>query len=288
MDKRYMRFSGKNKFDPETFKGKEEECGLNKKNYLPELEKNMLKMSEYQDKFYAHHKDSMLIIFQAMDAAGKDGMIKHVMTTFNPQGTVVSSFKKPSTLELDHTYMWRCFTALPERGRIGIFNRSYYEDVLVAKVHNLPAKQGLLPERCLKGDIWKTRYRQICDIERYLHENGVTILKFFLNITKDEQKKRFMDRIENDDKNWKFSSADISERSYWDNYQNAYKDAINNTSTAYAPWYVIPSDKKWYARLAVSEIINEAFKKIDPQYPRISDDEHARLLEAKELLLSEK
>lgn len=287
MDKNYMVFDGSKRFEFESFHSKVKECGLNKKNYTPVIKKNMEIMAELQDKLYAHNKDGILILFQAMDAAGKDGMIKHVMTGLNPQGTHVSSFKKPSIEELNHDYMWRCFKYLPQRGHIEIFNRSYYEDVLVSKVHNLPYKQNNLPARCLNDSIWKKRYRQICNFERYLYENGITVLKFFLNLSKEEQKKRFLERIDNQSKNWKFSSADIEERGYWENYQQVYMEAINETATEHAPWYVIPADAKWYARLSVSEFIVEVMEAIEPQYPQLPLEEVNKLQKCKEQLLKE-
>ncbi|HQJ46989.1 MAG TPA: polyphosphate kinase 2 family protein, partial [Ignavibacteriaceae bacterium] len=208
------------------------------------LEKNIENMRELQDKLYASNIYSLLIIFQAMDAAGKDGTIKHVMSGLNPQGTQVYSFKQPSKEELDHGYLWRIYKALPERGRIGIFNRSHYEEVLVVKVHNLIRYQQL-PSELVDDKIWQRRYEQINNFEKYLHENGTVVLKFFLNISKDEQKKRFLKRIEDPAKHWKFSADDINERKYWNEYHKAYEDAINATSKDYAPWYVIPADKKW-------------------------------------------
>ena len=287
MDKSYMLFDGKREFDPGNFECTAESPGLNKKTAAPVIAENIEKMICLQDRLYAHNKDAVLLIFQAMDAGGKDGMIKHVMKGVNPQGTEVTSFKQPSREELDHDYMWRYFKNLPERGRIGIFNRSYYEDVLIARVHGLPEKQGSLPDRCMYPDLWKRRLRQIRDFERYLDENGVLVLKFFLNLSKEEQRKRFLKRIETADKNWKFSSADINERKYWDEYMDVYKKTINDTATGYAPWHVIPADCKWYARLAVSEFIVEALEKIDPKYPALSDNEAARLAECRQMLLNE-
>ncbi|HQF41455.1 MAG TPA: polyphosphate kinase 2 family protein [Ignavibacteriaceae bacterium] len=251
------------------------------------LEKNIENMRELQDKLYASNIYSLLIIFQAMDAAGKDGTIKHVMSGLNPQGTQVYSFKQPSKEELDHGYLWRIYKALPERGRIGIFNRSHYEEVLVVKVHNLIRYQQL-PSELVDDKIWQRRYEQINNFEKYLHENGTVVLKFFLNISKDEQKKRFLKRIEDPAKHWKFSADDINERKYWNEYHKAYEDAINATSKDYAPWYVIPADKKWFTRLVVSEIIVETLEKLNLDYPKVSDEWLTELNKCKEILLKEK
>jgi PPK2 family polyphosphate:nucleotide phosphotransferase len=251
------------------------------------LKKNIETMADLQDKLYAQDKYSLLIIFQAMDAAGKDGAIKHVMSGLNPQGTQVYSFKQPSKEELDHGYLWRIQKVVPERGRIGIFNRSHYEEVLIVRVHNLIRFQQI-PEELIDDNIWKKRFRQINDFERYLSENGTIIIKFFLNISKEEQKKRFLARIEDPSKNWKFSAADIDERKYWDDYMKAYQEAISATSTKYAPWYIIPADKKWFARLAVSEIIVQSMKRLNPDYPKLSEDQILQLQKCKETLLNEK
>ena len=231
------------------FKSKAEANGI--------LKKNIKIMAELQGKLYAQNKFALLIIIQALDAAGKDGTIKHVMTGLNPQGTQVFSFKQPSTEELDHTYLWRINKALPEKGRIGIFNRSHYEDVLVVRVHNLITAQKL-PEKFLNEKIWSMRYEQINNFEKYLYENGIIILKFFLHISKEEQKKRFLKRTEDPAKNWKFSSSDLKEREFWNDYQKYYADAISATSKKYAPWFTIPADKKWFSRLSVSDIIISA------------------------------
>ncbi|PID62966.1 MAG: polyphosphate--nucleotide phosphotransferase [Ignavibacteriae bacterium] len=240
------------------------------------LKKNRKKMRELQDMFYAFDKYSLLIIFQAMDAAGKDSSIEHVMMGVNPQGTQVFSFKQPSNEELDHGYLWRCMKALPERGRIGVFNRSYYEDVLVARVHNLIENQKI-PKEFITPIIWEQRFEQIKNFEKYLYNNGTRIIKFFLNVSKAEQKNRFMKRLETPSKNWKFSASDLKERELWDEYQIAYQDAINETSTKYAPWYIIPADNKWYARLAISEIINNVLESLDIEYPKLDKEQIAKL-----------
>lgn len=251
------------------------------------LKENIDKMTGLQDKLYASNKYSLLIIFQAMDAAGKDSTIKHVMSGLNPQGTQVYSFKQPSKEELDHGYLWRINKALPERGRIGIFNRSHYEEVLVVRVYNL-LKFQQLPSELVDDKIWQRRYEQINDFEKYLHENGTIVLKFFLNVSKDEQKKRFLKRIEDPAKHWKFSADDINERKYWNEYHKAYEDAINATSKDFAPWYIIPADKKWFTRLVVSEIIVETLEKLKLEYPKPSDDWVTELNKSREILLKEK
>jgi PPK2 family polyphosphate:nucleotide phosphotransferase len=251
------------------------------------LEENIEKMIELQDKLYASDKFSLLLIFQAMDAAGKDSTIKHVMSGLNPQGTQVFSFKQPSKEELDHGFLWRIQKAVPERGRIGIFNRSHYEEVLVVKVHNL-LKHQQIPQELINDKIWQKRYEQISDYEKYLTENGTVVIKFFLHVSKEEQKERFIERIDDKSKNWKFSAADVDERKFWNDYQKAYEEAISATSKKNTPWYIIPADKKWFARLLVSEIIVETLKKLDLDYPKLSDDQISELQKCKENLLNEK
>ncbi len=222
-----------------------------------------------QDRLYAQDRWAVLLIFQAMDAAGKDGTIKHVMSGVNPQGVQVFSFKAPSSEDLDHDYLWRCLKCLPERGRIGIFNRSYYEEVLAVKVHEeLLAKQKLPPSLVGKS-IWKQRYEDIRNVEQYLARNGVAICKFFLHVSKKEQKKRFLERLENPDKNWKFSMADASERGYWKKYQDTYQEMIRATATRYAPWYVVPADNKWFTRLVVAAGVIEALGSLELEYPKV-------------------
>lgn len=248
---------------------------MSKQDAKEQLVQNIEKLSELQSMLYAQDRYSVLVIFQAMDAAGKDGTIKHVMSGINPQGCQVYSFKQPSAEELDHDYLWRINRSLPERGRIGIFNRSQYEDVLIAKVHPeilLSSKlPGILKTEDIDNGFWKRRYRQINDFERYLTENGTVIIKFFLNVSKAEQKKRFMERLNDESKNWKFSSADVKERQYWDDYMKAYSDVLTETSTEIAPWYVIPADNKWFMRYAVGQIICERMENwtyIIRSYPR--------------------
>lgn len=247
---------------------------------------NLDKLQVLQDKLYAQNQYAILLIIQAMDAAGKDGLIKHVMSGVNPQGCQVFSFKQPSTEELDHDYLWRCVKNLPERGRIGIFNRSYYEDVLVVRVHNL-VHGSQVPQRLIDKNLWVDRFGQIRNFEDYLVENGIIPIKIFLNVSKDEQKQRFLDRIEDPSKNWKFSAGDISERALWDDYMNAYEDAIKHTSTEKSPWHIIPADRKWFARLLVSEIIVQKMEELNLVYPVLAPEELVKLEESKQLLLNE-
>lgn len=240
-----------------------------------------------QETLYAQDKWSVLLIFQAMDAAGKDGAIKHVMSGINPQGCQVSSFKAPSSEDLDHDFLWRCQKHLPERGRIGIFNRSYYEEVLVVRVHEQILKGQKIPEKLITKDIWENRFEDIRNFEKYLNRNGTVVIKFFLNVSKDEQKKRFIERIDNPDKNWKFSASDAKERSYWDDYMHAYEELIKNTSTKKSPWYVIPADDKSYARIAIASAIIHALDEMDLEYPKVSDEKIAELNAVKQALLDE-
>jgi PPK2 family polyphosphate:nucleotide phosphotransferase len=249
------------------------------------LQTGIEQLAQYQDILYAQNIYALLIILQARDAAGKDSTIKHVMSGLNPQGCQVFSFKQPSAEELDHDYLWRSFKALPERGRIGIFNRSYYEEVLVVRVHpELLAKQQLPP--AAKGkQIWQQRFEEINNFEKYLVNNGVLVLKFFLNVSQEEQKERFLDRINRPDKNWKFSMADVKERQFWDEYQHAYEEMFTHTSTDWAPWHIIPADHKWFTRLAVAYFIYEKLHSLDLAYPSVSDTHRRALLQAKEQLL---
>ncbi|MGD9308318.1 MAG: polyphosphate kinase 2 family protein [Desulfosarcina sp.] len=240
------------------------------------LKANIKKMAELQDRLYAHDRYGLLIIFQAMDAAGKDSTIKHVMSGVNPQGTQVFSFKQPSAEELDHGYLWRVAKAVPERGRIGIFNRSHYEDVLVVRVHDL-IKIQKIPEKFIDNDIWKKRFSQIKNFEKYLYENGIITIKFFLHISKDEQKKRFLRRLDTPSKNWKFSAADLKERESWDDYQKCYEEAISATSTDYAPWFITPADKKWFTRLVVSSALINTLQDLNLRYPELDENQKINL-----------
>ncbi|MHB8337089.1 MAG: polyphosphate kinase 2 family protein [Ignavibacteriaceae bacterium] len=250
------------------------------------LKKNVEKMIELQDKLYSEDRYSMLLIFQALDAGGKDGTIKHVMSGLNPQGTQVTSFKQPSAEELNHHYLWRVNNALPERGRIGIFNRSYYEEVLVVRVHNLLAIEKI-PTELISDNIWQTRFREINDFEKNLFENGTIILKFFLHLSKDEQKRRFLERIDTPSKNWKFSDTDLKERDFWDDYQKCFAEAISATSKKHAPWFIIPADVKWFARLSVSSIIIDTMEKLNLQYPKLNKQQLEELKICQEKLEKE-
>ncbi|WP_443939087.1 polyphosphate kinase 2 family protein [Pedobacter sp. MW01-1-1] len=265
---------------------------LEKEN-AQELLKNVKdEMDILQETLYAANSHSVLILFQAMDAAGKDGAIEHVMSGINPQGCQVYSFKTPTTEEYEHDFLWRHYKALPERGRIGIHNRSHYENVLVCKVHPeyiLSEKiPGIDRVKRINKAFWEQRYKSIRNFEEHLVNNGTVILKFFLHVSKDEQKARFLDRINDSSKNWKFSSGDIKERALWDDYMKAYEEAINETSTTDAPWHIIPADKKWFTRLAISEIIVAKLKELKLEFPVLSADEQSKLQKTKELLLAEK
>jgi len=235
------------------------------------------RLAALQDKLYAQDHWAVLLVFQAMDAAGKDGTIKHVMSGINPQGCQVFSFKQPSSEELDHDFLWRSNRCLPERGRIGIFNRSYYEEVLVVKVHPEFLDAQKLPSSIVSKDIWKERYEDINCFERYLSRNGVAIRKFFLHVSKEEQRQRFMSRLEVADKNWKFSLADIKERNRWDDYQTAYEEAIQHTATPHAPWFVVPADHKWFTRLVVAGAVIDALEELDLAYPKVDSHKRAEL-----------
>jgi len=251
------------------------------------LESVKAQLADFQERLYAENTRGVLILFQALDAAGKDGTIKHVMSGVNPQGCQVFSFKAPSSEEIDHDFLWRSSKALPERGRFGIFNRSYYEEVLVVRVHQHLLKAQSLPPELVDKDIWKRRFRQINDFERYLSENGIEVIKFFLNVSKAEQKRRFLERIDRPEKNWKFSEGDVRERAHWDDYQKAYEELFNNTSTEVAPWYVIPADAKWFTRLAVSAVLLERLGQLNPQFPQVSEAHREALQRARQQLMSE-
>lgn len=243
------------------------------------LQKDIVESAELQDKLYAQDQWAVLLIFQAMDAAGKDGAIKHVMSGVNPQGVQVHSFKQPSTEELNHDFMWRAASRLPERGNIGIFNRSYYEEVLVVRVHQeLLAKQHLPPQLITKK-IWAERMEDMCCFESFLTRNGIIVRKFFLNVSKEEQKRRFLKRLDEPEKNWKFSEADVHERQHWDEYMKAYEEMIQQTATPYAPWYVVPADHKWFTRLVVSSVIIQTLKDLKLSYPKV-DPARRKELEA--------
>lgn len=259
-----------------------------KEDALKKLEGDTNAIASLQDVLYAQDEYALLVIFQAMDAAGKDGAIKHVMSGLNPQGCQVFSFKAPSAEELDHDFLWRCMKSLPERGRIGIFNRSYYEEVLVVRVHPEFLEKQKLPGGYHGDRFWKKRYEDISNFERYLDGNGVKVLKFFLNVSRDEQKRRLLERIENPEKNWKFSVADANERKHWDQYMEAYEEALEQTSTAWAPWYVIPADHKWLTRVAVANILRHTLKSLNLKYPRVSKERKAELQKIRSQLQKER
>jgi PPK2 family polyphosphate:nucleotide phosphotransferase len=242
-------------------------------------------MAELQDKLYAQDKWALLLIFQAMDAAGKDGAIKHVMSGVNPQGCQVFSFKAPSAEDLDHDYLWRCMKVLPNRGHIGIFNRSYYEETLVVRVHPELLAGQKVPKQLITSRIWEQRFEDICHFEQYLTHNGIVVRKFFLHVSKKEQKRRFLERIENAEKNWKFSASDTAERNHWDEYMEAYEDMIRNTATKHAPWYVVPADNKWFTRVVVAAAVVEALASLDLAYPEVGPQKLKELAAAKRALM---
>lgn len=255
------------------------------------LEEGKLHLAQVQEKLYAHNRYRILIIFQAMDAAGKDSVVKHLMSGFNPMGVKVHSFKAPTAQELDHDYFWRHYITLPGRGEIAIHNRSYYENVLITKVHpefilneNLPGINSL---RDIGPDFWQRRYDQINHMEKTLHENGTIILKFFLHVSKKEQKKRFLARIDDPAKNWKFSISDLKERGYWPDYQKAYEEALSVTSHEHAPWFIIPADDKWFARFVIGQVLQKKFEELDLSFPVLSEKQRAELLQAKAVLEKE-
>jgi PPK2 family polyphosphate:nucleotide phosphotransferase len=243
-------------------------------------------LAELQDKLYAQDKWAVLLIFQAMDAAGKDGAIKHVLSGINPQGCQVYSFKSPSSEDLDHDYLWRCMKCLPNRGQIGIFNRSYYEELLVVRVHPKFLAKQKLPPNLVGKNIWEERFEDIRNFEQYLSRNGVVVRKFFLNVSKKEQKRRFLERIDDPHKNWKFSSNDAAERDYWDDYMGAYEEMIRETATKDAPWYVVPADNKWFTRVVVASAVIETLASLDLAYPTVDEGKLKELAAAKKKLLS--
>ena len=264
---------------------------LEKKEAAEMLEASRVDLAKIQDTLYAHNRYSVLIVFQAMDAAGKDGAVKHIMSGFNPLGVKVYSFKAPNSHELDHTYFWRHELALPARGEIAIHNRSHYENVLVTRVHpefvmneNIPGVESV---KDISKKFWERRYKQIRRFEKNLTDNGMVILKFFLHVSKKEQKKRFLERIDDPSKNWKFSLSDLKERGYWDAYQKAYEEAISATSVDTAPWFIIPADDKWYARLAIASVIHDQFKRLDLSYPKVTQAQREQLQKARVQLMAE-
>ena len=262
-------------------------AGLSKKDGPEQLQLSVDMLSEYQARLAAQDTYGVLLVLQGIDAAGKDGTIRHVMNGVNPQGLTIHSFKVPSVEELDHDFLWRYAARIPARGQIGIFNRSHYEEVLVLRVHPDRLAQERLPPSMLEGGFWKRRYRQINEWERYLVENGIVVVKLFLNLSRDEQRRRFLKRIDEPAKNWKFSAADVAERERWDDYQVSFSEMLSHTSTEWAPWYVIPADHKWFARIAAGAALVQALVDIDPQFPTPDDEELRALQEARSQLESE-
>jgi PPK2 family polyphosphate:nucleotide phosphotransferase len=261
---------------------------FDKKDGKEILEVGVKKLAKLQERLYAEGKWAILMVLQGIDTAGKDGVIKHVLSGVNPQGCSVHSFKQPSHLELAHDFLWRCTLALPMRGRIGIFNRSYYEETIVVRVHPELLEKQNIPEKLVTKDIWKERYQDINDWERHLMRSGTVPLKFFLNISKEEQLQRLLARVDDPDKNWKFSPYDVAERKLWDQYQEVYEDTIRHTATEHAPWYVVPCDKKWFARLVVAGALAEQMEKLDLQFPKVSEEDKRDIEKAHAELLKEK
>jgi PPK2 family polyphosphate:nucleotide phosphotransferase len=263
-----FRFDGTGKFHLKSHKT-HEKGGLDKEAAEEIIEANRKRLSEFQERLYAQDRWSLLVILQGMDAAGKDSAIKSIFEGVNPQGCEVTSFKQPTSHELDHDFMWRAMIALPERGHIGIFNRSYYEECLVTRVHPEVLAQEKLPKKLVTKNIWRERFADISAIERYLSGNGIVILKFFLNLSREEQRKRFLDRLEQPSKNWKFSMSDVKERALWPRYMAVYQDIVRHTSTSFAPWHVVPADRKWFARVVIGSTIVSALEELDLHFPRV-------------------
>ncbi len=285
MFKHYM-YNGKEKFHIKKSSTHETSLCKSKEDALKKMVKNEKKLDELQQKLYAEKKEGLIVVFQAMDAAGKDGTIAHVLQCLSPHGVYEAAFKSPSSTELSHDYLWRIIQKLPAKGEIAIFNRSHYEDVLIGKVKELYKTQPHA-DRINEKNVIPRRYKDIRHFEEYLYENNIRIVKIFLNVSKKEQAKRFLERIEEPEKNWKFSSSDVEERKYWDSYQEAFEDAINNTSTKHCPWYVVPADNKWYMRYVVSEIILHTLKDMDPQYPEVTEERKANFATLKTQLEKE-
>ena len=280
MDIKKYRVKPNKKVDLEKFSTKKDDSYYKKEVKEEILPQNLEKMFEFQEKLYAENKRGILVVLQAMDAAGKDSLVKKVFTALNPAGCKVTSFKQPSTEELDHDYLWRITKATPAYGEVGIFNRSHYEDVLVTRVHNLVNKKN-------DDDFWEKRFEDINAFEKYLDNNGIKVVKFFLHVSKDEQKERLLDRINLEEKHWKFAASDILERENWDDYHRAYEDMLEHTSTDYAPWYVVPADNKWYTRLVVSEVMLDLFEQLDPHTPKLSKEEESQLEKWKKVLMEQ-
>ena len=280
MDIKKYRVKPNKKVDLEKFSTRKDDSYSKKEVKEEILPQNLEKMFEFQEKLYAENKRGILVVLQAMDAAGKDSLVKKVFTALNPAGCKVTSFKQPSTEELDHDYLWRITKATPAYGEVGIFNRSHYEDVLVTRVHNLVNKKN-------DDEFWEKRFEDINAFEKYLDNNGIKVVKFFLHVSKDEQKERLLDRINLEEKHWKFAASDILERENWDDYHRAYEDMLEHTSTDYAPWYVVPADNKWYTRLVVSEVMLDLFKQLDPHTPKLSEKEESQLEKWKKVLMEQ-
>ena len=280
MDIKKYRVKPNKKVGLEKFSTKKDDSYSKKEVKEEILPQNLEKMFEFQEKLYAENKKGILVVLQAMDAAGKDSLVKKVFTALNPAGCKVTSFKQPSTEELDHDYLWRITKATPAYGEVGIFNRSHYEDVLVTRVHNLVNKKN-------DDDFWEKRFEDINAFEKYLDNNGIKVVKFFLHVSKDEQKERLLDRINLEEKHWKFAASDILERENWDDYHRAYEDMLEHTSTDYAPWYVVPADNKWYTRLVVSEVMLDLFEQLDPHTPKLSKEEESQLEKWKKVLMEQ-
>ncbi|MDU2219342.1 polyphosphate kinase 2 family protein [Finegoldia magna] len=280
MDIKKYRVKPNKKVDLEKFSTKKDDSYSKKEVKEEILPENLEKMFEYQEKLYAENKRGILVVLQAMDAAGKDSLVKKVFTALNPAGCKVTSFKQPSTEELDHDYLWRITKATPAYGEVGIFNRSHYEDVLVTRVHNLVNQKN-------DDDFWNKRFEDINAFEKYLDNNGIKVVKFFLHVSKEEQKERLLDRINFEEKHWKFAASDILERENWDDYHKAYEDMLEHTSTDYAPWYVVPADNKWFTRFVVSEVMLDLFEQLDPQTPKLSKEEESQLDKWKKVLLEQ-
>jgi PPK2 family polyphosphate:nucleotide phosphotransferase len=281
-----FRVNGSGEFHLRSHKTNEK-GGLDKDKAAKILEANKKRLSDFQEKLYAQNSWSLLLIFQGMDAAGKDSAIKAIFEGVNPQGCEVHSFKQPSANELEHDFMWRCMMALPERGHIGIFNRSYYEECLVTRVHPELLARESIPPRLVTKNIWRERFEDISAIERYLSRNGTVILKIFLNISKEEQRKRFLDRLDDPSKNWKFSMADVTERALWNRYMAVYQDIVRHTSTAIAPWYVVPADHKWFARVVIGSAIVSTLETLNLQFPRVDKASLEEFKQVRQALESE-
>ena len=280
MDIKKYRVKPNKKVDLEKFSTRKDDSYSKQEVKEEILPQNLEKMFEFQEKLYAENKRGILVVLQAMDAAGKDSLVKKVFTALNPAGCKVTSFKQPSTEELDHDYLWRITQKTPAYGEVGIFNRSHYEDVLVTRVHNLVNQKN-------DDDFWEKRFEDINAFEKYLDNNGIKVVKFFLHVSKDEQKERLLDRINLDEKHWKFAASDILERENWDDYHKAYEDMLEHTSTDYAPWYVVPADNKWFTRFVVSEIMLDLFEQLDPHVPELSKEEESQLDKWKKVLLEQ-